>query len=150
MAYPTLNLYRNVAFKIAWQGGPDGPRFYAVESSGFIQPYLSNYFVTQYIPFSFPGWKHMRRCYPALISCGDVLLSIRTQDGRLYGPYTIPSTNGQYRILPFMLDQNIKDLAFSLQLDGQGKTFALFQTDFTVEVKQWTEETYISLAVFRA
>lgn len=150
MSYPDLVLYRNIAVKVAWTGGPAGPRFYSTESSGFIQPYLSNFFIIQFIPFSFPGWKHLRRMYPALISCGPVLLTIKTQDGRIYGPYTIPSTNGQYKILPQMLDHGIKDLAFSLQLDGQGKSFAFFPQDFTCEVKQWVEETYINLAVFKA
>ena len=150
MAYPQFSLYRNAAVKIAWTGGPDGPRFYSTEVTGFLQPYLTNYFVTQFIPFSFPGWKHMRRAYPAVISCAPILMTVATQDGRVYGPYTIPSTNGQYRILPTMLDQNIKDLAFSIQLDGQGVTFAFFPSDFTIEVKQWVEETYINLAVFKS
>jgi hypothetical protein len=145
-----LSLYRNIGAKFAWTGGPDGPRLYAWETSGFLQPYLSQFFVTQFIPFSFPGWKHMRRMYPALISNSPVLMTIKTQDDRTYGPYTIPSTTGQYRILPQMLDQNIKDLAFALQLDGQGQNFAFFPADFTIEVKNWVEETYINLAVFKS
>jgi hypothetical protein len=145
-----LALYRNISMQFSWTGGPDGPQLYATEPSGFLQPYLSTFFVTQFIPFSFPGWKSMRRMYPAMISNANVLLTIQTQDGRTYGPFTIPSTGGRYRILPQMLSQNIKDLAFALQLDGQGTPFAFFPSDFTIEVKQWIEETYINLAVFKA
>lgn len=145
-----LTLYRNVGCKYAWTGGPSGPRIYAFEPSGFIQPYLSTFFVTQFIGLSFPGWKHMRRMYPALISNAPVLLTIKTQDGRTFGPYTIPSTGGQYRQLPQMLDRNIKDLAFAFQLDGQGTPFAIFMPDFVVEVKEWNEETYIKLAVLKS
>ncbi len=145
-----LTLYRNIGAKFAWVGGPNGPRIYAWEMSGFVQPYLSSKFVTQQIPFSFPGWKHMRRMFPALISNGPVVFTVKSQDGRTYGPYTIPTTSGKYRILPQMLDQNIKDLAFALELDGRGRSFAFFPTDFTVEVKEWTEESYIKLAVFRS
>lgn len=145
-----LSLHRNVGVKFAWSGGPDGPRVYAWEASSFLQPYLSTFFVTQFIMFSFPGWKHMRRMFPALISNHECLFTIKTQDGRAYGPYVIPSTGGQYRILPQMLDSGIKDLAFALQVDGQGSPMALFPSDFTVEVKQWTEENYINLAVFKS
>jgi hypothetical protein len=145
-----LALYRNVGCKYAWTGGPGGPRLYAFEVSGFIQPYLSTFFVTQFIGLSFPGWKHMRRMYPALISNDPVLLTIQTQDGRTYGPYTIPSTGGQYRQLPQMLDSTIKDLAFAFQLDGQGTPFAFFPADFVIEVKEWTEETFIKLAVLKS
>jgi len=145
-----LTLHRNIGAKFAWTGGPDGPRLYAWEMSAFLQPYLSQFFVTQFIPFSFPGWKHMRRMYPAIISNSPVLMTIKTQDDRTYGPFTIPSTGGQYRILPQMLPHGVKDLAFALQLDGQGQNFAFFPQDFTIETKQWTEESYINLAVFRA
>jgi len=145
-----LSLYRNAGALFIWTGGPAGPNLFAWEVSGFVQPYLSKFFVTQYISLSFPGWKHHRRMYPALISNHPVLLTIKTQDGRTYGPYTIPSTGGQFRILPQMLDQTIKDLAFSYQLDGQGNTFALFPSDFTIETKQWNEDSFISLAVFKA
>lgn len=144
-----LDLYRNIGAKFAWTGGPSGPGLYAHESSGFLQPYLSSSYVTQFINLSFPGWKSARRAYPALISNSPTLLTIQTQDGRVFGPYTIASTGGQYRILPQMLDQNLKDLAFAFQLDGQGKQFALFPSDFVIEFKQWTEESYISLAVFK-
>ncbi len=145
-----LALYRNVGCKYAWTGGPGGPRLYAFEASGFLQPYLSTFFVTQFIALSFPGWKHMRRVYPALISNAPVLLTIKTQDDRVYGPYTIPSTGGQYRQLPQMLDRNIKDLALAFQLDGQGTPFAIFMPDFVVEVKEWNEETFVKIAVFKS
>jgi hypothetical protein len=145
-----LSLYRNAACKLAWTGGPDGPKVFAWEPSGYLQPYLSTKLVTQYSSFSFPGWKHLRRFYPALISNYPVIITVRTQDGREYGPYTVPLTGGQYRILPFMLDQGIKDLAFLLEVDGQGHKFAIFPEDFVCEVKSWVEETYIMLAVLRA
>ena len=145
-----LSLYRNVGAKFSWSGGPAGPRLYAYEISGYLQPYLSKFLVTQFITLSFPGWKHHRRSYPALISNNPVLFTIKTQDGRTYGPYTIPSTAGQFRVLPFMLDQTIKDLAFAYQLDGQGNTFALFPSDFVIETKQWQEDSFISLAVFKS
>jgi hypothetical protein len=145
-----LSLYRNISARYSWAGGPDGPRLYAWEMSGYIQPYLCKRVVTQFFLFSFPGWKHMRRMYPALISNDVVNLTIMTQDGRTYGPYAIPSTGGRYRVLPQMLDQNIKDLAFALQLDGGSVTFSPFLPEFTIEVKEWTEESYIRLAVFKA
>jgi hypothetical protein len=145
-----LSLYRNVGAIYRWNGGPPGPQLYSWEMSGFIQPYLTSAFTIQFSPFSFPGWKHMRRMFPALISNNDISLTVKCQDGRTFGPYTIGSTAGQYRILPQMLDQNIKDLAFSLMLDGGGSKFAFFENDFVVEVKEWTEESYIKLAVFKA
>jgi hypothetical protein len=150
-ALGSLTLYRNIGAKFDWTGGPDGASLYAWEVSGFPQPYLSNSFVIQFSPLSFPGWKHMRRAFPALISVGDVLMDIWTQDGRQFGPYTLPATLGTYRILPMMLDQNIKDLAFSIQLrEINNESFAFFPSDFTIEVKEWTEESYIKLAVFKA
>lgn len=145
-----LTLYRNIGAKYTWTGGPSGPRLYAWEASGFTQPYLTSRFVTQQIPFSFPGWKHMRRMFPALISNDPVVLTILTQDLRTYGPFTIQSTAGKYRILPQLLMQNIKDLAMAIQLDGGGRSFAFFPDDFTIELKEWTEESYIRLAVFKA
>jgi hypothetical protein len=144
-----LSLHRNVGVKLDWTGGPDGPRIYAVEATGFMQPYLTSRFVTQFIPFSFPGFKQIRRFYPALISTGDVLFTIQTQDGRTFGPYLIPSTNGQYRNVPMIADHGCKDLSFALQLDG-GSPFAFFPADFVAEVKEWTEQSYIRLAVFKA
>ena len=145
-----LALYRNIGAKFSWNGGPDGPRLYAWEFSGFLQPYLSKFFVTQFNPFSFPGWKHMRRHYPAIISNGPVNFTVACQDGRTYGPFLIPSTGGQYRILPQMLPAGIKDLAFALQLDGGRQAFAFFPNDYVVEVKEWVEETFVKIAVFKA
>lgn len=145
-----LALYRNVGCKYAWTGGPGGPRIYSFEPSGFIQPYLSTFFVTQFISLSFPGWKHLRRMYPAIISNAPVLFTIKTQDDRTFGPYTIPSTGGQYRQLPQMLNCNIKDLAFAFQLDGQGVPFAIFPGDFVIEIKEWQEDVYIKLAVLKS
>ena len=145
-----LSLHKNIGAEFSWVGGPDGPTLYAWEISGYLQPYLSAFFVTQFISFSFPGWKHMRRSFPAIISNDPVLMTIKCQDGRTYGPYTIPSTGGQFRVLPQMLDCGIKDLAFAIQLDGGGNLFALFPQDFTLEVKQWNEESYINLAVFKS
>jgi hypothetical protein len=145
-----LELHRNIACKFAWTGGPAGPRLYAWETAGYMQPYLTERLVTQFIALGFPGWKHHRRMYPALISNNPALFTILTQDGRSYGPYTIPSTGGQYRQLPQMLDQNIKDLAFSYQIDGQGNPMALFVDDWTVEVKEWQEDSYIRLAIWKA
>ena len=145
-----LSLYRNIGAKFAWTGGPDGPRLYAWEPSGFIQPYLSKFFVTQFISLSFPGWKHHRRMYAALISNNPVLLTIKCQNDNTFGPIVIPSTGGQMRILPIMLPQAIKDLAFAYQLDGQGSNFAFFPSDFVIEIKEWSEETYIKLAIFKS
>ena len=146
-----LALYRNIGARFAWIGGPNGPKLYAWEVSGYVQPYLATSMVIQFSPFSFPGWKHMRRLYPALISAVPVFLTIETQDGRTYGPYTIPPTGSTYRILPQMLDSGIKDLAFALQLaTGNTVPFAPFLSDFTAEVKEWTESTYIKLAIFKA
>jgi len=145
-----LALYRNVGIILTWTGGPDGPKVLGYETSGFTQPYLTDFFVTQYTPLDFPGWKHIRRMFPALISTAPVLMTIATQDGRSYGPYTIPSTGGKYRILPMMADHGVKDLAMAFQLDGQGHQFAFFPQDFTMEMKEWNEQSYIKLAVFRA
>ncbi len=143
-----LALYRNVAMKYAWTGGPAGPRLYAWEASGYVQPYLSTFIVTQFINLSFPGWKHSRRMYPALISNAVVTFTIKTQDGRVF-KNDIPSTNGQYRILPAMGQQTIKDLAFAFELDGHGTPFALFPESFTMEFKEWVEPSYIDLAIFK-
>ena len=145
-----LALYRNAGIILSWTGGPDGPKVHGYETSGFSQPYLSDFFVTQFTPLDFPGWKHVRRLFPALISTSPVLFTIATQDGRSYGPYTIPSSNGKYRIFPMMADHGVKDLALAFQLDGQGHQFAFFPQDFTAELKEWTEASYIKLAVFKA
>ena len=144
-----LNLYRNISCKFYWTGGPAGPRIYAFEPSGYAQPYLSKFLVTQYLNLSFPGWKHHRRLYPALISNSTILFKIFTQDGRTFGPYSLASTGGQYKQIPVMVDHGCKDLAFLYQLDGQGQTFAAFLSDFVLETKEWTEPSYIDLAVFK-
>lgn len=145
----SLNLYRNVSVTYEWTGGPDGPRLYVCEPSGYVQPYISTFWVTQYINLAFPGYKHHRRLYAGYISNNALLFTIKTQDGRTYGPYTLPSTGGQFKIIPLMLDQNIKDLAFGYQIDGQGNNFVLFPEAWTIETKEWTEPSYIPLAIFR-
>ncbi len=144
-----LSLYRNISVRHTWTGGPDGPRLYAFEPSLFSQPYISTFFVTQYINLAYPGWKSGRRYYPAIISNGPVILTIETQDNRVYGPYTIPSTNGQFRIIPMIMDHGVKDLAFAFQLNGQGIPFALFPGEFTVEMKGWADPSFILLSVFK-
>lgn len=144
-----LGLYRNISTTFSATGGPDGPRLYAAEPSGFAQPYISRFFVTQYINFAYPGWKAARRFYPALISNFDVLMTIKTQDDRVYGPYTIPSTGGQFRIIPMILNHGVKDLAFAIQLDGQNHDFAFFPQEWVIEVKGWADPEFIDLAVFR-
>jgi hypothetical protein len=146
-SYP-LALYRNIACKFVWTGGPAGPRLYAWEPSGYLQPYLTKHIATQFLNLSFPGWKHARRYYPSLISTAAADFTIRCQDGRTYGPYSIPSTGGVLRILPGILDHGIKDLAFAFQLES-GTEFVMFPDDFTVEYKEWTEPSYIDLAVFK-
>jgi hypothetical protein len=145
----SLTLYRNVALQYTWTGGPDGPRIYISEMAGYAQPYISTFFVTQYINLAFPGWKHHRRLYAGYISNSSLLFTIKTQDGRMYGSYTLPTTGGQFKIVEMMLDQDIKDLAFAYQIDGQGQNFALFPEAFTIEIKEWTEPSYINLAIFK-
>ncbi len=145
-----LTLYRNQSMTLSWTGGPDGPRVYAVEPSGFLQPYVSTFFVTQYLSLSYPGWKMARRFYPALISNAPVLFTVRTQDGRTFGPYSIPSTGGQLRILPMMFDQGLKDLAFAFQLDGQGVPFAFFPDDWWCEFKGWSDPNFIRMAIWKS
>ncbi len=142
-----LGLHRNIAPRFAWTGGPDGPRVYAYEPAGFVQPYISKFFVTQFITLAFGDWKHTRRLYPALISTADVIFTIKTQDGRSYVT-TIPSTGGQFKVQPIMGLANCKDLSFGLELDGQGTDFVIFLGDFLVEVKGWTMPEYLRLAVF--
>jgi len=145
----SLNLYRNLSVAYTWTGGPDGPRLYICEPAGYAQPYISTFIVTQFINLAFPGWKHHRQLYAGYISNSNVLFTIKTQDGRTYGPYTLPSTGGQFQIITAKLDQNIKDLAFAYQLDGQGQNFVLFPEAFTIETKEWTEPSYIPLAIFK-
>lgn len=146
----SLGLYRNISTLYSWTGGPAGPRVYSFEPSGYAQPYLSNRIVTQYITLGIHGWFSHRRLYPALISNSAVNFTIVTQDGRTYGPYTLPSTGGQYRILPQMLDQGIKDLAMLYQLDGGLATFALFPESFCLETKPWDGDAFVELPVFKA
>lgn len=144
-----LSLYRNISPIFGWTGGPDGPRIYAWEPSGFAQPYLSTFFVTQFLNLSYQGWKHHRRLYAGLISNATVLFTVKTQDGRLYGPVTIPSTSGQFRVVPLIMPHGCKDLSFAYEWDGQGTTFALFLDSFTLETKEWTGPEYIQLAVVK-
>ena len=145
----SLSLYRNIAMQYHWTGGPAGPRLYISEVAGYAQPYISTFFVTQFINLAFPGWKHHRRLYAGYLSNSALLFTIKTQDGRTFGPYTLPSTGGQFQIVEMMLDQNIKDLAFAYQIDGQGQNYALFPEAFTIEIKEWTEPSYINLAIFK-
>lgn len=148
LAGNNLTLYRNISAKYEWTGGPGGIRLYAFEPSGYAQPYVSTSIVTQFLNLSFVGWKHHRRLYPALISTTDVLLVIHTQDGRTFGPVTIPSTNGRYAVSPLMIPAPCKDLAFQYELTST-LPFALFPADFAIETKEWTQPEYIWLAVFR-
>jgi hypothetical protein len=143
-----LALYRNISIRYGFTGGPDGPRLYAFEPSGYAQPYVSTSIVTQFINLAFPGWKHHRRLYAGLISLAPVIFTIQTQDGRTYGPVTIPSTGGQFRIIPLMIPHGCKDLAFAYQLDGQGTAFALFPDAFTLETKEWVQPSYLELSVW--
>ena len=144
---PGLALHRNIGLKLAWSGGPAGPRFYAWEPSGYVQPYLSTSLLTQFINLSISGWKHHRRLYAALISTAPVSFTIETVDNRTF-TQSIPSTGGQFRIVPLMLPQAIKDLAFAYSLSAS-TPFAAFLDEFVIETKLWTEASYISLAVFK-
>lgn len=143
-----LRLYRNIGVALAWTGGPSGPRVLAWEPAAYIQPYLSKFLVTQFINLSYPGWKCTRRMYPALISVAPVYFTIKCQDGRTF-TYTIPSTNGQFFILPMMSNHGLKDLSMAFQLDGAGSTFALFPDAFTVEFKGWGDPEFLDLAIFK-
>lgn len=144
-----LALYRNISARFTWTGGPSGPRLYAWEPSGYAQPYLSKRIVTQFGILGFQGWKHHRRIYAGLISNGEVDFTIQAQDGRTFGPYVIPSTAGQFKVVPLIVEAGCKDLSFAYQLEEtDGQEFALFPEAFTVEVKQWTQPEYIELAVF--
>jgi hypothetical protein len=144
-----LALYRNSSALVTWTGGPDGPRLYALEFSGYAQPYLSKRVTTQVKDLGFPGWLHHRRMYAGLISNSVTTLTILCQDGRSYSTQ-IPSTAGKFRIFPIMLQQCIKDLSFGYMLDTGDQTFALFPGSFTIELKDWIEASYIRLAVFLA
>ncbi len=143
-----LSLYRNVGTVFAWTGGPDGPRVLAWEPAAYLQPYLSKRIVTQYINWSYPGWKHVRRFYPGLISNTPVTFTIETQDNRVF-TVVIPSTGGQFRIIPLIIPHGCKDLGFAIQLDGLGHRFALFPDAFTLEAKGWADPEYLQLAVWK-
>jgi hypothetical protein len=143
-----LALYRNISIKLSWSGGPDGPRIYAVEPAFYIQPFLSTRVLTQFISLAFPGWKTHKRLYAGLISTAPVTFTIQQQNGVSF-VVTIPSTGGQFMIQEQMLPQAIKFLSAAYMLDGGGVNFALFTDDFTIETKQWVEDSYISLAVFK-
>ncbi len=143
-----LQLYRNISLRFVWTGGPDGPRVYAGEPSFYNQPYLSKRITTQIFNLSYAAWKHHRRLYAALISNAEVSFLIYCQNGRQF-TCTIPSTGGQFKIQPIMLDQTIKSLAFAYQLDSDTE-FALFPEAFTVETKGWVDQSYLQLAVFKA
>lgn len=143
-----LALNTNISVRYAWTGGPAGPRIYAFEPSAYVQPYLSTSIVSQIMTLSYMGWKQHRRMYPGLISTGPVSLQIWTDDGRQFGPYTIPSTGGRFRVQPQMLNGTIKALAFTYSLTSDSP-FAFFPSDFTIETKEWTEPDYLRLAVFK-
>jgi len=143
-----LQLYRNASMLMTWTGGPAGPRVYSWEPAWYLQPYLSLRITTQIIEFAFPGYKSWRRLYPGMISTASVTFTIYCQNGRTF-VVTIPSTNGQFAIMPQMLPQAIKDLAFGLELDGGGVEFALFPESFTAELKEWTEQSFVKLAPFK-
>ncbi len=143
-----LELYRNISLRFVWTGGPDGPRVFASEPSFYIMPYLSTLVDTQFFNLGFPGWLHMRRLYAGLISTADVAFRIQVQDGRQFN-VVIPSTGGQFKVQTLMLPQTIKGLSFAFQLTCSEK-FALFPEAFTPETKEWSETSYIKLAVFRA
>ncbi len=50
-----------------------------------------------------------------------------------------------------MLPQDAKSLLFALELStSDGSEFAVFTDEFVVEVKEWSEPSFIKLAVFRA
>lgn len=144
-----LSLYRNINARFSWTGGPAGPKLNAWEPAGYLQPYISQFMVTQFINLSFPGWKHHRRLYAGLISNSTVLFTIKTQDGRTYGPISVSSTSGQFRIFPLMIPHGCKDLSFAYQIDGQGQNFALFTDAWTIETKEWEGPEYINLSPWK-
>lgn len=145
----TLALYRNISPKFVWTGGPAGPRLFGCEVDWYNMPFLSTRVLTQYINLSFSGWKSHRRLYSALISTSPVTFLIQCQDGRQF-EVVIPSTNGQLLIQPQMIPQCAKSLAFAYQLDSGGIPFAFFPDEFVAEVKQWNEDSYVSLAMFKS
>ncbi len=120
-----------------------------MEPSYYNQAYLSYRVDSQYIMMSFAGWKFLRRAFPAIISTAPVTFLAQTQDGRAYS-ISIPSTNGQLLQTPIMLPQNAKSLMFAFQVDGGGSQFALFPEEFVIEAKEWSEPSFVKLAVFRS
>lgn len=144
-----LALYRNVSVKFSWTGGPNGIRIIGTEPSWYTQAYLSTNLDTQYFGLSFPGWKFARRALPAVISTSPVTFLIRTQDGRSYS-IVIPSTGGQLLQQPIMLPQTCKSLMFAFQCNAGGSQFAVFPDEFVVEFKEWSEPSFVKLAVFKA
>jgi len=144
-----LESYRNVAFRVTWDGGPSAARLYEFIIYAYAQPYMSKRVVTQFIDLAFTGWKHHRRLFPGMISNHPIEFTIKCIDGRTFGPIIIPSTGGQFNIVTQMLPQDIKDLAFAYELDGGENQFALFPDSFTIETKEWTMPEFINLAVFK-
>lgn len=145
-----LTLYRNISPRFVWTGGPDGPRVYGFEPSFYNQPYLSKRLDTQFFGLSFPGWKLARRGFPALISNAQTVLTIQCQNGRQF-TINIPSTGGQFLIRPIMAPQTVKDLAFAFSIEASdGSEFAVFPEEFTWEWKEWSEPSFVKLAIFKA
>lgn len=143
-----LTLHRNITALFSWTGGPAGPRVYAWEPAAYLQPYLSTFLVTQFINLSYPGWKVGFRLYPGLISTAVVTFKIKCQDGRTF-TYEIPSTDGQFKVVPMILNHGLKDLAFAFELDGHDTPFAMFSEAFTVQFKGWKDPEFLDLAVYR-
>lgn len=145
----SLSSWRDVSFRVTWSGGPSAARIYEFIFYAYPQPYLSTKVVTQFIDLNSSDWKHHRRLFPGLISNSELTFTIRAVDGRTF-VVKIPSTGGQFNIVPQMLPQNIKAIAFAYELDGKGENFALFPDSFTLETKYWTQPSYVDLAVFKS